>query len=111
MHARHMSPNFPVQRTRVLSGAGDEESFETKDSPPAVAGPLLAPRAAGARGAAPLAALPKQPGSGSQDLLLDLVTGTESLTESLQRLVNASAQSVIRTAGLRIECGVVVHQP
>ncbi|WP_411375260.1 ANTAR domain-containing protein [Arthrobacter sp. MPF02] len=106
-----MNSGFPVHRTRVLSGAGDEESFETKDSPPAVAGPLLAPRAPAGRTAPPLTALAKQPGSGSQDLLLDLVTGTESLAESLQRLVNASAQLVIRTAGLRIECGVVVHQP
>ncbi|TLM82952.1 ANTAR domain-containing protein [Pseudarthrobacter sp. NamE2] len=111
MHARHVNSGFPVHRTRVLSGAGDEESFETKDSPPAVAGPLLAPRSPAGRTAPPLTALAKQPGTGSQDLLLDLVTGTESLAESLQRLVNASVQSVIRTAALRIECGVVVHQP
>lgn len=32
---------FPCLRARVLSGAGDEEVFETKASPPAVAGPLI----------------------------------------------------------------------
>ncbi|MET4145269.1 hypothetical protein ABIB45_002181 [Arthrobacter sp. UYCo732] len=31
---------FPGLRIRELSGAGDEEVFETKASPPAVAGPL-----------------------------------------------------------------------
>jgi hypothetical protein len=30
---------FPGQRLREASGAGDEEVFETKASPPAVAGP------------------------------------------------------------------------
>jgi hypothetical protein len=30
---------FPNQRFREASGAGDEEVFETKASPPAVAGP------------------------------------------------------------------------
>jgi hypothetical protein len=50
------------------------------------------------------------PGNGTQDLLLDLVTGTDSLGESLARLVTSSAQTVVRTAGLRIECGVVVPQ-
>ncbi|ELT43541.1 RNA-binding protein, partial [Arthrobacter nitrophenolicus] len=51
------------------------------------------------------------PDPGGQDLLLDLVTGTGTLGESLTRLVTASAQAVVRTAGLRIECGVIVHQP
>ncbi|HAG57857.1 MAG TPA: hypothetical protein DIT15_05600 [Arthrobacter bacterium] len=31
---------FPGQRLREASGAGDEEVFETKASPPAVAGPF-----------------------------------------------------------------------
>ncbi|MDQ0680468.1 hypothetical protein QFZ30_003850 [Arthrobacter pascens] len=34
--------DFPGLRTRAFSGAGDEEAFETKASPPAVAGPLAA---------------------------------------------------------------------
>ena len=33
---------FPAFGTGALSGAGDEEVFETKASPPAVAGPLFA---------------------------------------------------------------------
>jgi hypothetical protein len=33
---------FPPLRVREVSGAGDEEVFETKASPPAVAGPLTA---------------------------------------------------------------------
>lgn len=118
MHARHTSSGFPVQRTRVLSGAGDEESFETKDSPPAVAGPLLSSRTTGSRsvsavpplGTPQSAGLQESPDHGNQDLLLDLVTGTDSLSESLARLVNSSVQAVVRTAGLRIECGVVVPQ-
>lgn len=32
--------DFPAHRTGAPSGAGDEEVFETKASPPAVAGPL-----------------------------------------------------------------------
>lgn len=110
MHARHITSGFPVQRTRVLSGAGDEEAFETKASPPAVAGPLVPPRNPGSRPAAVIAGV-STPDPGGQDLLLDLVTGTGTLGESLTRLVTASAQAVVRTAGLRIECGVIVHQP
>lgn len=34
--------DFPVLWARAFSGAGDEEAFETKASPPAVAGPLAA---------------------------------------------------------------------
>jgi hypothetical protein len=34
--------DFPALRTGAPSGAGDEEVFETKASPPAVAGPLFA---------------------------------------------------------------------
>lgn len=34
---------FPAPRTGAISGAGDEEVFETKASPPAVAGPFFAP--------------------------------------------------------------------
>jgi len=33
---------FPHLRVRDINGAGDEEVFETKASPPAVAGPLTA---------------------------------------------------------------------
>jgi hypothetical protein len=33
---------FPRLRVRDINGAGDEEVFETKASPPAVAGPLTA---------------------------------------------------------------------
>ena len=97
MHARNISSDFPVRRTRVLSGAGDEESFETKDSPPAVAGPSRTVRI--------------QDDHASQDLLLDLVTGTDSLAGSLRQLVAASGHAVLHTAGVRMECGVVVQQP
>lgn len=34
--------DFPALMTGAPSGAGDEEVFETKASPPAVAGPLFA---------------------------------------------------------------------
>lgn len=105
MHARQISPGFPVQRNRVVSGAGDEEAFETKASPPAVAGPLVS-----VRPQAP------SPGAGDatgnnrgQSLVLDLLTGAESLGESLERLVAAAAQS-LEQAGPRVECAVVLHQ-
>src|SRR5687768_8633090 len=132
MHARHASSNFPVQRTRALSGAGDEEAFETKASPPAVAGPLIsAPGpshhrqgvAAPAHGSPgnplghPAPARQGQPGTaasaaGNPDgILLDLMTGAETLHDSLELLAAASARAVVRTADVVIECAVVVRQP
>ena len=112
----HRSPHigragFPVHRTRVIGGAGDEESFETKDSPPAVAGPLARPLSR--RGNTPL------PGEGSHEhanpqntaLLLDLVNGARTLADSLDLLVAASAAHVVRTAGIDVGCGLVLHQP
>jgi hypothetical protein len=94
-----------------LSGAGDEEAFETKASPPAVAGPLVPPRSKGGRPVPGVTGPGASQNPGNQSLLLDLVTGAESLNESLDRLLAASAQSIVGTAGLRIECGVVLHQP
>jgi hypothetical protein len=44
-------------------------------------------------------------------ILLDLVTGAETLRDSLELLAAASARAVVGTAGLVIECGVVVRQP
>jgi ANTAR domain len=137
MHAQYASSGFPGRRTRALDGAGDEEVFETKASPPAVAGPLVsqqgpfhhphgpathgspsrgrAPEAHPApgnaapdsarQGRAPAAANGKQTG-----ILLDLVTGAETLRDSLELLATASARAVVGTAGLVIECGVVVRQ-
>ena len=112
MHAQQVSAGFPVHRTRVLSGAGDEEAFETKASPPAVAGPLRPQQGLNHR-QAPARPAPGSPAeSGAQDgLLLDLVTGTNSLLESLDLLAAATVRTVIQATGLRIECGVVVHQP
>ncbi len=138
MHARYASSDFPVRRTRALDGAGDEEAFETKASPPAVAGPLTSPQSpnhhrqgaatpgTGPRGNSPLGhtapATPRQPrtaaptaakasAAGKPDgILLDLMTGTETLHDSLKLLAAASARAVVPTAGLVIECGVVVHQ-
>ena len=118
MHAQNISSAFPARRARVLNGAGDEEAFETKASPPAVAGPLRAQKGKGRRPAqhAPAAlAAAGEAGpadSGAQDdLLLDLVSGTHNLGESLDVLAAAAVRTIVRAAGLRIECGVVVHQP
>ncbi|ACL38381.1 ANTAR domain protein with unknown sensor [Pseudarthrobacter chlorophenolicus A6] len=125
MHARQVSPNFPGQRTRVLSGAGDEEAFETKASPPAVAGPLLSSRLHGPRPAAGLPTIAPRTvtqatgSDGSQAMLLDLVTGADSLTDSLDSLVAAAVRSVAgaqqagtpQQAGAQIECAVVLTQP
>jgi ANTAR domain len=118
MHAQHVSAGFPVRRTRVLSGAGDEEAFETKASPPAVAGPLrsqqgLKHRHAPGRPAAVVAggAASTTEGGAQDGLLLDLVSGTQSLVDSLDLLVSATVRTVLQATGLRIECGVVVHQP
>jgi hypothetical protein len=123
MHAQNISSAFPARRARVLNGAGDEEAFETKASPPAVAGPLRAQKGKGRRPAqhapAPLAAAALAAAgeagpadSGAQDdLLLDLVSGTHNLRESLDVLAAAAARTIVRATGLRIECGVVVHQP
>ncbi|MGX5715492.1 ANTAR domain-containing protein [Arthrobacter sp. MAHUQ-56] len=100
MHASHANSGFPVHRTRVVSGAGDEESFETKDSPPAVAGPLPSSNARGDQPA--LAATPP--------ILIDLVTGADSLGESLDLLSAAAMDHVVRTAGSDVGCGVVLRQ-
>lgn len=112
MHAQQASAGFPVHRTRVLSGAGDEEAFETKASPPAVAGPLRSRQGLDRR-QAPARPVPGRPAeSGTPDgLVLDLVTGTHSLIESLDLLAAAAVRSVVRATGIRIECGVVVRQP
>ncbi|MGX1162752.1 ANTAR domain-containing protein [Arthrobacter sp. SLBN-100] len=147
MHAQYANSDFPGRRARALSGAGDEEAFETKASPPAVAGPLTSqqgplhhphgPATHGSppRGRAPQAnATPgtaaagntapgtaasgnaRQPAaSGSHNgkpsgILLDLVTGAETLLDSLELLAAASARAVVGTPGLVIECGVVVRQ-
>lgn len=104
MRARQVGPGFPVQRIRVIGGAGDEESFETKGSPPAVAGPL-AP-SGGHRAHTKLHAAGRHPA-----LLLDLVSGTQSLADSLEMLVAESAAHVVRMAGLEVGCGLVLHLP
>ncbi|MEW1807572.1 ANTAR domain-containing protein [Pseudarthrobacter sp. NPDC080039] len=110
MHVRQVGPGFPVHRTRVVGGAGDEESFETKDSPPAVAGPFDRQRAR--TGHAPVqAGTQGQAAAGTPALLLDLVNGAHSLADSLDLLVAASAGHVMRTAGLEVGCGLVLHQP
>ncbi|MBT2568021.1 ANTAR domain-containing protein [Arthrobacter sp. ISL-85] len=94
-----------------MGGAGDEESFETKGSPPAVAGPLLPP--ASRRGHAPLppAASHARATPRNSALLLDLVNGAQTLADSLDLLVAASASHVVRTAGIDVGCGLVLHQP
>jgi hypothetical protein len=43
-------------------------------------------------------------------ILLDLVTGAETLGDSLELLAAASARAVVGTPGLVIECGVMVRQ-
>ena len=114
MHAEHKSSAFPVPRTRVLNGAGDEEAFETKASPPAVAGPPHRQQGTNHRqGQAGLAPPGKGiAGRGAHDgLLLDLVSGTHSLGESLDVLAATTVRTIVRATGLRIECGVVVHPP
>lgn len=118
MHAQNISSAFPARRARVLNGAGDEEAFETKASPPAVAGPLRVRKGADHGPATPGPAAPAlageagHPDSGIQDgLLLDLVSGTHSLRESLDVLAAAAVRTIVRATGLQIECGVVVHQP
>ncbi|MCU1568898.1 MAG: antitermination regulator [Pseudarthrobacter sp.] len=137
MHAQYASSGFPGRRTRALGGAGDEEAFETKASPPAVAGPLVsqqgpihhpqrpAAHAGPSRGRAPEGytapgnpastsarqrKAPASPNGTPTGILLDLVTGAETLRDSLELLATASARAVVGTAGLVIECGVVVRQ-
>ncbi|NUT71413.1 ANTAR domain-containing protein [Pseudarthrobacter sp. C4D7] len=94
-----------------MSGAGDEESFETKDSPPAVAGPPAPPLSR--RGHSPLSAVGNaEPSTGrNTSLLLDLVNGARTLSDSLDLLVAASAAHVLGTAGIDVGCGLVLHQP
>jgi hypothetical protein len=56
---------------------------------------------------------PRAPGAHNgtpNGILLDLVTGAETLLDSLELLATASARAVVGTAGLVIECGVVVRQ-
>lgn len=110
MHARHVGPGFPVHRTRVIGGAGDEESFETKDSPPAVAGPFAPSDLQ--RGRTPLLkASHDQVAATNPGLLLDLVNGAQTLSDSLDLLVAASAGHVARTTNLDVGCGLVLRQP
>ncbi|WP_240341712.1 ANTAR domain-containing protein [Arthrobacter sp. Alg241-R88] len=44
-------------------------------------------------------------------ILLDLMTGAETLHDSLELLAAASARAVVRTTDVVIECAVVVRQP
>jgi len=44
-------------------------------------------------------------------LLLDLVNGAQTLGDSLELLVSASAGHVVRTAGFDVGCGLVLDQP
>lgn len=44
-------------------------------------------------------------------LLLDLVNGTQTLADSLDLLVAASAGHIVRTSGLDVGCGLMLHQP
>ena len=92
-----------------MNGAGDEEVFETEASPPAVAGPSLSPLPPDHRPAA--AGNAKQatadaPGPGN--LVLDLLTGTANLHESLAVLAPSLAQAMVTAAGTGLDCGVVL---
>lgn len=111
MHARQVNPGFPVHRTRVLSGAGDEESFETKGSPPAVAGPLSAANARRTRVPHPEPRGRERGAPRNPALVLDLVNDAQTLSDSLRLLVAASADHVAATAGIDVGCGLVLHQP
>jgi ANTAR domain len=111
MHARQVNPGFPVHRTRVLSGAGDEESFETKGSPPAVAGPLAPAGARRVRVPHPEPAGHERGAPRNPAVVLDLVNGAQTLSDSLDLLVTASAGHVAATAGIDVGCGLVLHQP
>lgn len=75
--------SFPGRQPRALSGAGDEEAFETEASPPAVAGPLL----------------------------LDASTGPESLGASLGRLAATAAAVMVGNLHIPMDAGLVVLQP
>jgi len=115
MNAPHAGTDFPVHSARVLNGAGDEEPFETKGSPPAVAGP---PAPSGARRGSSLIsapagarAKPRLEDRRNPALLLDLVSGTQSLSDSLDLLATASAGHICRTAGIEVGCGAVLRQP
>lgn len=110
-HSPHLGPGVPVHRTRVISGAGDEESFETKGSPPAVAGPLAPPVPRRSRTRLPVAGSREQAAPRHAALLLDLVNGAQTLADSLDLLVAASAGHVLRTAGIDVGCGLVLQQP
>ena len=110
MHASHTSSGFPVHRTRVASGAGDEESFETKDSPPAVAGPLSSVGTGGSSASRSAVANPQRAPAGTPPILIDLVSGAGSLEESLNLLCAAAMDHVVRTAGSDVGCGVVLRQ-
>ncbi|WP_285246808.1 ANTAR domain-containing protein [Pseudarthrobacter sp. efr-133-R2A-89] len=109
MNAPHPRTGFPARRARVASGAGDEELFETKGSPPAVAGPPTSRGPSGVAVTAPASPGPK--GRRNPPLLLDLVSGAQTLADSLDLLVAASAGHVARTAGVEVGCGLVLHQP
>ena len=110
-HSQHIGPSFPVHRTRVIGGAGDEESFETKGSPPAVAGPPARLARRGGHSPLPSAASQVRAAPRNNALLLDLVNGAQTLADSLDLLVAASAVHVVRTAGIDVGCGLVLLQP
>lgn len=111
MNAPHAGTGFPAHRARVISGAGDEEPFETKGSPPAVAGP---PTSSDSRRGSTAIGAPAKPGlerRRNPALLLDVVNGAQTLADSLDLLAAASAGHVARTAGIEVGCGLVLHQP
>lgn len=81
MQTRHTA-GFPGHRLRVLSGAGDEEAFETEASPPAVAGPLL----------------------------LDFIPA-EGPAASFLRLAAAAATVMASRVRIPVDCALAVLQP
>ncbi|MHC6229380.1 GAF and ANTAR domain-containing protein [Arthrobacter sp. MMS24-T111] len=111
MNAPHPRTGFPARRARVVSGAGDEELFETKGSPPAVAGPPTSRGPGGGSAAITAPASPGPEGRCDPALLLDLVSGTQTLADSLDLLVAAAAGHIARTAGIEVGCGLVLQQP
>lgn len=110
MNTPRAGTDFPAHQARALSGAGDEESFETKGSPPAVAGPPTSPGTRPSSRRVSTAPHPGRTGFRNPALVLDVVNGAETLGDSLDLLVGAAAGHLVRAAGADVGCGLVLHQ-
>lgn len=101
---------FPRLQGREVSGAGDEEVFETKASPPAVAGPLTPESRLPSRwGPSARPASTSAASIGPDWFIPDLATGAKTLTDSLEILTRTASATLSRLSDSPVECGTLLN--